>query len=81
MAGEDGADGLTVAELQALTGRRREWIRQRLQLLKAEGRLLVGKKYITGIDGRKCHTTAYRILPEVKRGGADGKRRRGSGNC
>lgn len=56
-------DGLTVQELALKTGRSVEWIRSKLKLLAAAGRLVVGRKKAMGLDGRDILVPAYKIKP------------------
>jgi hypothetical protein len=56
------ADGLmTVEEICIKVGHAPEWVRTKLRLLEAAGRLVIGKKRIRALDGRPMMVNAYGI--------------------
>lgn len=61
-------DGLTIHELALRTGKNIKWIREKLQLLAAAGRLIVGRKRQMDIAGRSVLVPAYKIAPAKGRG-------------
>jgi hypothetical protein len=58
-AGDNG--GLSVVELMEQTGRKASWVRGKLGDIHRAGRLVVGRRLTTGIDGKAAHTPVYRI--------------------
>jgi hypothetical protein len=56
-------DGLTVEEICLHTGKGSDWVRSKLKLLLAAGRLTVGKKRAMSLDGRDMMVSAYKITP------------------
>ncbi len=61
-------DGLTVVEMVAKLGKSPEWVRTRLQILNAQGLLVIGKKKIIDLSGRNTFAPAYKIkLPRGKK--------------
>lgn len=56
-------DGLTVEELAIKTGKNVDWVKDKLRLLAAAGRLIVGRKKQMGLDGRSAMVPAYKIAP------------------
>lgn len=68
LGAEQLKDGLTVEELAIKTGRDVGWVREKLRLLAAAGRLIVGRKKQMGLDGRNAMVPAYKIAP-AKKGG------------
>lgn len=58
--------GLTVNEMAAQCACRADKVRSALRTLQAEGRLILGRKAITGIDGRRAESPCYRLAPPVK---------------
>jgi len=56
-------DGLTVEELAIKTGKHPDWIKDKLRLLAAANRLIVGRKKQMGLDGRSTLVPAYKIAP------------------
>lgn len=61
-------DGLTIEELAIKTGRDVGWVREKLRLLAAAGRLIVGRKKQMGLDGRSVMAPAYKIGSAKARG-------------
>jgi hypothetical protein len=57
--GDNG--GLSVAEIMDKTGRGASWVRGKLAAINRAGRLVVGRRLTTGIDGKAAHTPVYRI--------------------
>lgn len=60
-------DARTVAELCEETGRRRERVREALQKLNAQGRLIVHRVEREDISGRRMQTPAYTVLPAKRK--------------
>lgn len=56
-------DGLTAEELAEAAGCTVKKMRERLRKVAAAGRLVVGTKLITRIDGRPNPVPAYRLRP------------------
>ncbi len=55
-------DGLTVPELAVKFGHSTQWVRQNLlQPANAAGRLVLGRKQTTSIDGKPIRTPVYRL--------------------
>ena len=56
--------GLTVAEIITQTGRPRLAVLKGLKLAQEQGRLIVGRRMITRIDGKPSPVPVYRVSPE-----------------
>lgn len=57
----ESADGVSVAELAERIGRTESWVRFRLRRLHRQGRLTVGWRTSTRIDGHACRQPVYRL--------------------
>lgn len=60
-AGEENAELLTPEELAIRTGKSVDYIKERLKLLAAAGRLVIGKKKQMQLDGKEKMVAAYGI--------------------
>jgi hypothetical protein len=67
--------GLTFDEIKEKSGRGQNVVLGWLRLAKAQGRLEVGHRQMTRIDGRRCPVPVYRVLPAGK-GSTAGRARR-----
>ena len=64
MSGADASDdGMTLGEMGTATGVGAKRLRLALRTLLDAGRLEVGRRLITSIDGRKCFVPVYRVKP------------------
>jgi len=59
-------DGMTAAELAIRTGKSVKWVREKLALIAAADRLIVGRKRQMGLDGRIVLVPVYKIAPTNK---------------
>lgn len=56
-------EGLTAVEMSELVGHSGHWVRKMLRRAQQAGRLKVGKKLMTYLDGRSAMITCYAITP------------------
>jgi len=56
----EDSKGYTMQELCQLTGHSQRWVSQRLNCFRNQKRLTVGRRTISGVDGRLQHVPVYR---------------------
>lgn len=62
------SDGLTVKEICKQTGKTPDWVREKLQMLKEAGILIVERKGSECIDGRTMLIASYKVKDIPKKG-------------
>lgn len=59
--GKNDDKGATVAEMSEASGHSAKWVLERLKALHKRGKLVVGQRRSTRLDGRSCLLPVYRI--------------------
>lgn len=63
---EEMKDGLTIEELMLKTGKSDDWLKTKLKLIQAAGRLVIGRKKQRNLQGRMIMVPSYKIVSAPK---------------
>jgi hypothetical protein len=58
---DQSGEGMTRQEIADAIGRCTRWVSDKLRLLAARGKLIVGRREMVGLDGRRCRVPVYSI--------------------